>query len=604
MASQIDEYRLLNRLDLAPSFISLGLRPELFRDGGDADATSFNAALSGPTDMLWLFRGGDVLAYDLRADRIVEGPTPIASRWAVGAMPADFAVGIDSAVWLGPSFPNIVCLFRGDRFLRLDCSSNPADPRGWTFDLEPTSTHQEWLRAPGTNGDAWDWGDDFGPAAKLYGLRDAQDRVHWFSQDGRYARHDLTTGQADITTRPTQQVFPLPASFGGRVDLAFYGTGAEAEHIFLFSRADYAEYDLRRGAVVRTGAIEQRFPALAPFIVRPQLFLVEDYALDVYVGPLALGRLVSTLLLPPNSRRTSVVETRVTAPAKTALHRNLLEGPSDEVIADFYAKVSAGESVADVGVDRLRQLLGDRAGLWGGEAAALSGERGGIDAARQRLADLTFAAMAEQARDSTHRVEQQLISSDAAAPDGPAVVTRETYELANTGDQSRQIEFMELLQAYATLLRIENVRAAYTNGRDRPDIMALRELDRRLPDLLVDPADAGPVLDFLKEELARIQDSTGSTRAIVVPNAELAVDARVDTVFVFDDCTPPQRIEVAGIVKAARQWRQPTYQTRPVDVVADQPAGPRTAAADVTRVALSAPPDIAAAMPEAPALPS
>jgi hypothetical protein len=70
MLPQLHQYRLFNRFELAPSFTSLGLRPELFRDGGDRDATSFDACLSGPRDTLWLFRGEDCLGYDLRENRI------------------------------------------------------------------------------------------------------------------------------------------------------------------------------------------------------------------------------------------------------------------------------------------------------------------------------------------------------------------------------------------------------------------------------------------------------------------------------------------------------------------------------------------------------
>jgi hypothetical protein len=44
---------------------------------------------------------------------------------------------------------------------------------------------------------------------------------------------------------------------------------------------------------------------------------------------------------------------------------------------------------------------------------------------------------------------------------------------------------------------------------------------------------------------------------------------------VLDDVRPPQTLEMTGIVKAVRSWRQPTYQTRAIDIVpgaADAPA--------------------------------
>jgi len=56
---------------------------------------------------------------------------------------------------------------------------------------------------------------------------------------------------------------------------------------------------------------------------------------------------------------------------------------------------------------------------------------------------------------------------------------------------------------------------------------------------------------------------------------DLATDARVKSVFVFDDVVPPQQLELFGIVKSARMWRQPTYQTRPIDISQSDASSPR-----------------------------
>jgi hypothetical protein len=170
------------------------------------------------------------------------------------------------------------------------------------------------------------------------------------------------------------------------------------------------------------------------------------------------------------------------------------------------------------------------------------------------------------------------------------VLNKETFELANTSDCMRQVEFMELMQSYVTLLPLKNVRLAYSNGRDRPEAFALREIDARLADLLADRANATAIVTYLKQQLARIQDSSGEMRSFLLSGSDLDVDARVKTRFVIDDVVPPQTLEMYGIVKAARSWRQSAYQTRAVDVgqeAADMPL------AEISPVAVTARPEIA-----------
>lgn len=585
MPSELNSYRLLNRLDFAPSFTSLGLRPELFRDGGDIDATGFDAAMSAPNNLLWLFRGEDFLCYDLRQDKIVRSPSPIAQGWAGGALPGSFNLGVDSALWAGPGFPNIACLFRGPDYVKLDCAANPTEPQSWRVTQGPWGTNREWLRLPSTDGRPHR-GPDLEPCVKLHGLREAANRVHFFTRDGRYARHNLMNGEYDIPPCATIEHFPLPEHFASRVDLAFYGAGAEAEHIFFFCRQDFAEFDIRRGVVVRSGAIEQRFPALAGLLARPQFFLVEDYALDTYVGPLAFGRLVSTMQIPPQSRRTSTVVTRVTVPASIGLKQNLIERQSSESIADFYTRIAA--------VPPPTSRVEAGAALWSGEVDAL-GDGDPLDGRRDALVQTAFAALAEQVRQSSHQIEQRVVDAATDVTSGE-VLNRETFELANTSASTRQIEFVELLQTYATLMVLTNVRLAYTNGRDRAVPFALREIDARLLELLADPANAAPIVAYLKAELERIQDSSGEMRSFLIPGARLDVDARVRSGFTFEDVRPPQVLELSGIVKAARTWRQPTYQTRAIDVAQEGPTElPLT---EIVPVAVAPQPEIAAFIEE------
>jgi BMFP domain-containing protein YqiC len=590
----LGQYRLLNRLDLEPSFMSLGLPPSAFKDGSDSGATAFDAILSGPTDTLWLFKGEDFLGYDLRLGEITRPQAPIAPNWAGGALPGDFALGLDSACWAGPGFPGVYYLFRGERFVRLDAPSPQADPVDWVVTQGPLPITQEWLRGPSADGVPRP-GFAFGPAAKLYGVRADANRIHFLSPDGLYARHNLENGEMDVGPVSTTGRFALPDSFGGRVDAAFYGAGAAAEHIFFLSGFAYAEFDVRTGRVVHTGALEERFPQLALFIARPQLFLVEEYSLDTFIGPLTFGGLVSTMAVPAQSRKTSVVVTQITTHAATAAQQNLLESQSRDVVTDFYKKLDRSrqsEASSDSYQYRLNAMFhGDAAahGFWGGEVNADLAVEGGSDEQRQRTARQAFESIGQQARESTHTVDQRVTSQEDSQSITQDVLSRETFEISNTTLSTRNIEFMQLMQPYVTLLVLKNVKAAYTDGTRRPEIFALGELDARLRRVLADEARTGPILAYIRGELARVQASSGEMRAIIDPSSPtLAVDGRVRTSFTFPDVEPAQTLELFGIVKAAKEWRQPTFRTRAIDVSQDA----ETAGLIVSSGSMSAQPEI------------
>ena len=569
-----DTYRLSNRLDLAPSYLSLGFPPEAFVDGGAGGGVAFDASLSTATDILWLFKGEDVLAYDLRTDKVVQPPTPISQVIAPGALPESFSYGIDSAVWGGPAFPGLVCLFRGDQFVRFNCRPDPSagelPPSQWQLEYEPTPTDQEWLRQPSPDG-VVRLSLNLEPSAKLYGLRNDDGRVHFLSRDGQYARHNLNNGEADVGPVPVGQRFPLPESFSGRVDLAFYGAGAAAEHIFFFSGFQFAEYDIRRNLMIRTGAIEERFPELALYTARPQLFLVEEYALDTYIGPLTLGGVVSTLSMPPQSRRSSVMITQIVTQASTIAKQNLLESHSGEAVTDFYKKMdraSQSEASSESYQYRLNALFhGDAQahGLWGGEVNAKLAVNGGSDEQRERLAKQAFDTVATQTRESAQTVNRRLVDTQDASSITQNVYSKESFENSNDTDHVRQIEFMELIQPFLTLLVLKNIKAAYCDGTRAPEVFALAELPQRLPRLLADPADVDRLLGYVKSELSRIRDSSGEMRAIVAPGT-LEVDGRVKTQFALPSAGGDQTIDVWGIVKAARDWLQPTDQVRAIQL--------------------------------------
>ena len=114
--------------------------------------------------------------------------------------------------------------------------------------------------------------------------------IHFF-KDGQYIRHNLNTGSTDAGPIPIKDAWNLPEDVSNKIEIAFYGTGAEEEQIFFVSGTQCALYDTKTDETIQVFPIDERFPAFAEFMMRPQLFLVEDYRLETYVGPPQLGRL-------------------------------------------------------------------------------------------------------------------------------------------------------------------------------------------------------------------------------------------------------------------------------------------------------------------------
>jgi hypothetical protein len=204
--------------------------------------------------------------------------------------------------------------------------------------------------------------------------------------------------------------------------------------------------------------------------------------------------------------------------------------------------------------------------IWNGEVDALGGDAD-LGDRRKALVESAFGAIREQVRQTTHIVERQIVNatSPPQASTGE-LLNRETFELSNTSGRTRQIEFMELVQQFLTLAVLLNIRLAYSNGRDGPKLFSLRDADAQLRDLLVEPEQAVAVIAYLKEQLGRIQDSSGDMRTFLIAGADLHVDARVQSAFVIDNVSPPQTIQTFGIIQSARLWQQPTYQTRAIDI--------------------------------------
>jgi hypothetical protein len=565
------EFRLQHRIDLPPSFMSLGLPPVAFKDGSDPTMTAFDAVICGPTDTLMLFKGEDVLTYNLREDSIVHDPLPLTEVFGASALPGEFSLGIDSACWAGPSFPNIFFLFRGSEFIRLEAASPDAEPNQWQLTLGPIATRREFLRIPNPAGGGV--GIPFGPATQLHGLRDDAAHLHFFSRDGNYARHNLMNGEIDIQPTPTESMFGLPAEFGGRVDLAFYGAGASAERMFLISGFRYAEFDVRTKRIRHHGVIEERFPQLSLFIARPQLFLIEEYSLQSFLGPIEQGGLADISQISAESISTRVLVTQITTASEKTLRQNVVETQALAAQRDFITKVeTAKQSETDTESfqHRLNAMFHGEAqakGFWGGEVSAELAVEGSTDEQRKKTAKQASQAITSQLSETTQSVKSRALQEEDANKVVENVFRKETYEVKNSTKFLRETRFFFMNEKYVTVFALTGVKGAYTDGMRRPRVFSLPEFERELETVLSDQAQVAPTLAFIRKELERIENSTGEMEAIVRTDiGTLALKGRIETEFMFPNTDPPQKLKIFGIVKEVNEHLRPTYETTGVQM--------------------------------------
>jgi hypothetical protein len=559
---QDETYRKIATLDLRPVYTSLGLPRTVFKGGSQKRFKLFDAALnadSSQPDSLWLFKGADYLKFNLRENRIEQAAQVIAGNFGGSSWPILFSSGIDATAWGGPAFPNLWYMFKDNQYIRL----NSTNGGSWVVDVGPKPRVNDWGSAQGT------WFAD-GCDAALHGLGAAQNaKIHLF-RGGEYIRHNLFDGQRDIGPVPIADVWRLPEPFSSKIELAFYGAGAEEEHAFFFSGEQIAQYDVGSNELIRVWGIEERFPAFAEFLSRPQLFLVENYSLETYVGPPVPGRLVDEKSVPPGVEITTLMVTETIDSSQTQVRQSVLESQDASVVKNFNEQMD-NRADAFQGSESYRYQMnadfhGDASAnsLWGGEVNASLGVRGSTDSQRSSLAESAFQTISSQVTDSTRRLNQRTYESAAAIEHRERVLKQETITLKNPTNAMRSFKFFQQLQPTYALLVLKDIRVAYGDGSGAgPVTVKLPALPALLDEKLL-PDQRDQLLQFLHGELTAIEDQDGTSHSVLSPAADaVRLELESNPKAIFQVQLPSgatQDIVVRGLlIKAAKEWLAPTY---------------------------------------------
>lgn len=424
---QQDTFQSISTFDLKPVYISLGLPKSSFGGSGAGPSRGpFDTALDGGTqypDSVWFFRGENCYRFS-KQGVYEDGPKRLAEVWGGTSWPLAFASGIDAAVWGGPSYPDRVYFYKETLFI---CYSVAAGH----IVAPPSTILQGWGSAHGT------WLAD-GPGAALHAIEiKYPGRVHFFKGD-QYLRHDLNSGALDFGPIPIIQQYSLPDPFSQGIDLAFYGSDDESQKVYIFKGDQYLLYDLKENQVQTIAAIEERFPAMAQYITRPQLFLVEHYQLTTFVGPSEAGELVETLSIPGRTKQSVMLVTEVTETSSNTIQQTLLQSQDDTTQNDFYNQMqsenqqSGSKDAYDYHLDASFHGDASATGLTGGEVNANLKAQGGTNDVRSSFANAVDGTIQSQLNTTTKQVKQQVYSSDQQYTRTEHTVRMEEQTIDNT----------------------------------------------------------------------------------------------------------------------------------------------------------------------------
>jgi hypothetical protein len=560
-----EPYRLINSVKLDPSFLSLGFSADVFLD--TAKLTRVSATLNLPGGRLLAFAGPQVHVFELAAMTMPQA-LPITA-----VLPALAGTGcetrVETAFWGGPQFPAIWFFFNAGNYARLNTNGSTAGPETWSLE-ETGIVVDQFLRIPDGNGS---WNPTFDKiTAGVHGIGPISNVVHCFLAD-KYAQHNFLNGERIGEQTPAREFWQFPAKFGN-VDFAFYGTGAEVNHIFFVSGNDYVQHDTDRGRNVGFGSIDKRFPDLGLLMPRPQLLLVEDYVLETFAGPLKKGNFADSIVVEPRTRRKSMVVTTIQTAATTALKQNVIQSRDSVSTQTFHKSLdkkrdeSTSSDSYKYRMDALFHGEAEATSLWGGEVDASLNVSGGSDQQRDSLATSVFETASQQLTDSTQTVDTRFMSQEQASSVTSSVFTMFEVEVDNSmNDVPLETRYFYVVEPYVTLMVLKDVRAAYTNGKEAPDIFPLHELPSRLPEVFgfIEEAEQSRVMqtvEYVRKELGNIRGANRQRLSILAPNTDsgLEIDFELRGEYKVD-MDEGQTIRTKGLIKAAKEIPdQPTYK--------------------------------------------
>ena len=560
-----DNFRLTGSFEMKPMYISLGLPKSAFQLGKSLSEKPFDTVIEcgNKPDCVWFVRGEDFYTFNIRKGAFESGPLSIETEWCGPTMPLAFASGIDAAAWGGPSYPDLLYFFKGGNVIRMNRNVN------WAVDQGSMSLQQGgWGSAIGT------WLSN-GCDAALHGIGTKYDGMVHFFKGSEYIRHNLNTGQLDAGPIPITDVFALAEPFAKGIDLAFYGSGGrDAYKIYFFKGDQCLVYNTKTNETEQISAIIELFPAMTEYIGRPQLFLVENYSLKTFVGPLEIGRVVAQpLFVPPGTEQKIRMVTEVSESSSQSITKSLLESQDNSVVENFYdeMKLQSGES----GGNESSQFHfdgsfhGEATGvnsIVGGEVDANARAKGGSDSVRSNFSKAALGTISKQVSKAAKQTSQQVMTADDKFVRSEKTLFESVNIIKNTSATSDiKYQFYEQLQPYIVLLVLNGIQLAYADGTGRTDIRHISAMKPMLEKYIPDETFRSKIVQYVRDDLSMISDYKGIPTSVIkdiIQTGESLFEFNPDIISNYSIKKPngkEQTITVNGIIKSSINVQAPTY---------------------------------------------
>jgi hypothetical protein len=571
-----DSYRLISTFELKPVYISLGLPKSSFGKGGVDSPTKapFDAVLNAgkyAPDCIWLFKGENYYTFNLATKEFVGEPLPILGFFGGGGnnLPLLFATGIDSVVWAGPAYPHLWYIFKDNLFIRLNAELNPNIAFA-PVDIQPTKIFDGWWSAQGT------WFAD-GCDAALHCIEPRYNAMLHLFKGSEYIRHNLNDGHAVAGPIPISEQWNFPEPFIQGIDLAFYGIGDEAEKIYFFRGGQCLLYNTDTNQSENIFAVEDKFPALAQYFTRPQIFIVENYVLNTYVGSPVSGKLIDTVPILAHQKKIVQLVTETTQTTATTVTQSILESQDSSVADNFYDEMkNADESGGDTETYRYNfdaSFHGDASvtGFGGGEVNANLHAKGGTDNVRFNFRDAAFKTISSQINKTSKQLNQKVFQGSEEYKRTEFTRRFEEVVIDNSGtDKDFIYEYYQQLQPYLTLLILRRVRLAFSDGTGQPQVTDISSVENLLAQHISETSNREDIKLLISSELSSVNDYEGTPRSLIKETNlsgsliyQLNPNLESSHVIKNPDGSE-QTIMVDGVIKGVKEFIVPTEAIKPV----------------------------------------
>lgn len=492
--------------ELKPTFTSLGLPAAAFKSEfqGRPGAKTFRAAITGGTTVpgvVWFFMGEDYVGYDLRKQELT-GPATISADWGASHWPPTYG-GVDAAVSF-TNQPGFVWFFKGSTYIRYNLVSDVVEG--------PEPILGNWHGFP----DAFAAGFD----AAVQGRGDFEG-MGWFFKGLDYFRFNNLINQVDLGPRPiTAGWRGWPEEFTA-VDCAVPGIGSESELIYFFSGDKCFPYDLAQDAAAGPiRQISEAFPLLAPFMKRPQLFLVETLSLSTYFGDTSTGEpQEGTRSLDPGETATYTVIVSRSESTTTVENTTVLESRDDALVDDLNStmKNESSQSKSKDSYDYKfdSSFNGDLSysGLGGSVDANLNFQGSSNDVRDAAASSAGSAVQKQVSRASAHRQQTMRFESGTDAHDAKTE-SAFTKSVTNPLEVALNLGAFQLIQEYLAFLVLTDIKVGFSNG-GQPEVFPLTGLDVGLAKFCADATQAAFIKQAIIRELSGLLDYQNTPTKVI-----------------------------------------------------------------------------------------